>query len=68
MTLRFALLGAGRIGLVHAKAVTENSQAELVAVADAFEESARSLIATYGGEFRTIDAIAAADDIDAVLI
>ncbi|PHQ98921.1 MAG: inositol 2-dehydrogenase [Marinosulfonomonas sp.] len=68
MTLRFALLGAGRIGLVHAKAVTENPQAKLVAVADAFEETAKSLIATYGGEFRTIDAIAAADDIDAVLI
>ncbi len=68
MTLRFALLGAGRIGLVHAKAVTENPQAELVAVADAFEETAHSLIATYGGEFRTIDAIAASDDIDAVLI
>ena len=68
MTLRFALLGAGRIGLVHAKAVTENSQAKLVAVADAFEETAKALIATYGGEFRTIDAIAASDDIDAVLI
>lgn len=68
MTLRFALLGAGRIGLVHARAVTENAQARLIAVADAFEENAQSLIATYGGELRSIDAIAASDDIDAVLI
>ncbi len=68
MTLRFALLGAGRIGLVHAKAVTENPQAKLVAVADAFENTANSLIATYGGELRSIDAIATSEDIDAVLI
>lgn len=68
MKLRFALLGAGRIGLVHAKAVTENSGARLVAVADAYEASAKSLIATYGGALRSIDEIAASDDIDAVLI
>ena len=36
MTVRFGLLGAGRIGKVHAKAVTSNPQAKLVAVADAF--------------------------------
>ena len=68
MTIRFAILGAGRIGLVHAQAITSNSQAKLVAVADAFEEAANRLIATYGGELRNIDAIAAANDIDAVLI
>ena len=68
MTLRFALLGAGRIGLVHAKAVTNNPDASLVAVADAFPEAANALIATYGGELRSIDEIAAATDIDAVLI
>ncbi len=68
MTLRFALLGAGRIGQVHARAVTRNRQAELVAVSDVVEASAKSLIATHGGELRSIDAIAAASDIDAVLI
>ena len=31
MTLRFALLGAGRIGKVHARAVGSNPQAKLVA-------------------------------------
>ncbi|MBL4768900.1 MAG: inositol 2-dehydrogenase [Rhodobacteraceae bacterium] len=68
MTLRFALLGAGRIGHVHAKAVTNNPDARLVAVADAFPEAANTLIATYGGELRGIDDIVAASDIDAVLI
>ncbi len=68
MTLRFALLGAGRIGHVHAKAVTSNPDAELVAVADAFPEAAQKLIDTYGGEIRSIDDIARANDIDAVLI
>ena len=38
MTVRFALLGAGRIGKVHARAVGSNPQAKLVAVADAFEK------------------------------
>jgi len=68
MTLRFALLGAGRIGLVHAKAVTSNPQAKLVAVADTFEKTARALMVDFGGELRSIDNIAASDDIDAVLI
>ena len=31
MTIRFALLGAGRIGKVHAKAITANPGARLVA-------------------------------------
>ena len=35
MTIRFGLLGAGRIGKVHAKAVTGNPAARLVAVSDA---------------------------------
>ena len=37
MTVRFGLLGAGRIGKVHAKAISSNPKAQLVAVADAFE-------------------------------
>jgi len=68
MTLNFAILGAGRIGQVHAQAIASNRLARLVAVADAFAEAANNLIANYGGELRTIEAIAAADDIDAVLI
>lgn len=68
MTVRFALLGAGRIGKVHAKAVTANPGARLVAVADAMTEAATVLAAQYGAEVRSIDAIEAASDIDAVII
>ncbi|PZQ47130.1 MAG: inositol 2-dehydrogenase [Rhodovulum sulfidophilum] len=68
MTVRFAVLGAGRIGKVHAKAVSGNPEAELVAVADAMAPAADALATEYGIEVRTIDAIAAASDIDAVVI
>lgn len=68
MTIRFALLGAGRIGQVHAQAITSNPHAQLVAVADFFEEAANNLIENFGGENRSIDQIAASDDVDAVLI
>ncbi len=68
MPIRFALLGAGRIGKVHAKAVTANPAAKLVAVADAMAKAAQDLAAQYGCEVRTIDQIAAASDIDAVVI
>jgi hypothetical protein len=40
MTIRFGLLGAGRIGKVHAKAVTGNPAARLVAVSDAMAPAA----------------------------
>ena len=45
MTVRFGLLGAGRIGKVHARAVGANPNARLVAVADAFEKAAREISA-----------------------
>jgi myo-inositol 2-dehydrogenase / D-chiro-inositol 1-dehydrogenase len=68
MALRFGLLGAGRIGKVHARAIGGNPDARLVAVADAVEDAASTLAAAYGAEVRGIDAIEAADDIDAVVI
>jgi len=68
MTVRFGLLGAGRIGKVHAKAVASNPDAKLVAVADAFDKAAQDLAAAYGAEVRTIDDILKAKDIDAVVI
>jgi myo-inositol 2-dehydrogenase/D-chiro-inositol 1-dehydrogenase len=68
MTIRFGLLGAGRIGKVHAKAVTGNPAAKLVAVSDAMAPAAQAIADQYGCEVRTIDAIASAKDIDAVVI
>ena len=68
MTIRFGLLGAGRIGKVHAKAVSGDAEATLVAVADAFPAAAQAIADQYGCTVRTIDEIAMATDIDAVVI
>jgi myo-inositol 2-dehydrogenase/D-chiro-inositol 1-dehydrogenase len=68
MTLRFGLLGAGRIGKVHARAVAGNPDAELVAVADAMPAAAEAIAKQHGCEVRSIDRILAAGDIDAVVI
>ena len=68
MTIRFGLLGAGRIGKVHAKAVSADAGAQLVAVADAMAPAAKALADQYGCEVRSIDAILAAKDIDAVVV
>lgn len=68
MAVRFGLLGAGRIGKVHAKAVTGDANAKLVAVADAMPAAAQAIADQYGCDVRTIEAIEAAKDIDAVVI
>jgi len=68
MVMRIAILGAGRIGQVHARAVAGNRDAQLVALADALPEAATTLAATYGARVADIDAIAADPGIDAVII
>ncbi|WP_342076959.1 inositol 2-dehydrogenase [Yoonia sp. SS1-5] len=68
MTVRFGVLGAGRIGQVHARAIASVDGASLQAVADPMAQAAKAVQDAYGGDIRTIDAIAAADDIDAVVI
>ena len=68
MTLQFGLLGAGRIGKVHATAIGASFGANLKAVADAVPAAAQALAEAYGSEVRTLDAIIEARDIDAVVI
>ena len=68
MTLRFGLLGAGRIGKVHAAAVAASSGAKLVAVADALPDAAEAIARNHAAEVRDVDAIMNAKDVDAVLI
>lgn len=68
MAVRFGLLGAGRIGKVHARAVAANPDARLAAVADASEQAASAISAAYGAEIRSVEAIEAARDIDAVIV
>ena len=68
MALRVGLLGAGRIGKVHARALTRIPAAELVAIADVVDAAASDLATETGAQVRSIDAIVDASDIDAVLI
>ncbi len=68
MTIRVALLGAGRIGQVHAAAIAASKGAELAAVADVYAEAAQRLADQYGCATGDVDALIAASDIDAVLI
>ena len=67
--LRVALLGAGRIGQVHARSIVESGEAELVWVADPVEEAARTLAGKYGAKASPEPGDAIADpSVDAVLI
>ncbi len=66
--LKVALLGAGRIGQVHAKSMTATSASRLVAVADVNAEAAQALAAQIGAEARSVEDILADASIDAVLI
>ena len=68
MPTRFAILGAGRIGQVHARTIGNNDNAVLAAIFDPVETVAKSVADRYGAEIRNVDAIAAANDIDAVVI
>lgn len=66
--LNIAILGCGRIGQVHARAIRYMENARLVAVADAFEAPAKALAEAHGAEVRDVDAIMASEDVDAVVI
>ena len=68
MTVNVAILGAGRIGQVHAHALNGNDQACLNAVFDPKRDAAASMARKYGAKFRELNDIATADDIDAVII
>jgi len=68
MTVRLALIGAGRIAKVHAGAILSLEDAELAAVADAMPGAAEALAARCGCRVMGIDEIAADTEIDAVLI
>ncbi|MGH1414424.1 MAG: inositol 2-dehydrogenase [Pelagimonas sp.] len=66
--MRVGLLGAGRIGNVHAQAITTHPESELAAVSDAFEQNAQALASGYGCDVLSSDQIFADPSIDAVLI
>ena len=67
--LRIAIIGAGRIGYVHAGSVNDTPHLELVYVVDPFEESARKVTADFGGKIASDPvAVINSGEIDAVII
>ncbi|CAN2217179.1 MviM Predicted dehydrogenases and related proteins [Candidatus Nanopelagicaceae bacterium] len=67
--LRIAIIGAGRIGYVHAGSVNDNPNLELVYVVDPFEESAKKVTADFGGKIASDPvAVINSGEIDAVII
>ena len=66
--IRFGLIGAGRIGKVHAKTIASNPKAKLAYIADAMPQAAADLAALYGAKVASVDDIMKAKDVDAVLI
>ena len=66
--LRVGLLGAGRIGQVHAATISGHEASQLVAISDVHTSAAAELAAKYHAQVMNSDEIMADDTIDAVLI
>ena len=66
--LKVGLLGAGRIGQVHAEVIAAHEGSRLGAISDVYEPAAEELAAKYHAQVMSSDAIIADDAIDAVLI
>lgn len=66
--IRFGVLGAGRIGKVHARSIQGSGRATVAYVADAIPQSAEDLAKTTGAAVKSVDEIIAAKDVDAILI
>ena len=66
--ISFGVIGAGRIGKVHAKTIAANPKAKLAYVADAIPKAAADLAQCYGAKVASVEEIMKANDVDAVLI
>jgi myo-inositol 2-dehydrogenase / D-chiro-inositol 1-dehydrogenase len=65
--IRFGVLGAGRIGKVHARSLHESGRASVAFVADAMADAATSLANSVGASTASVDDVIASD-VDAILI
>ena len=65
---KVALLGAGRIGQVHATHITAHPDTELYSVSDVVEASARKLAEQYGAKVLSVQQAIESPDVDVVLV
>jgi len=68
LTLRVALFGAGRIGHVHARSISENTRSKLVAITDLVPDAAQALATEYDATPMSANDILVDNSIDAILI
>ena len=66
--LRVGLLGAGRIGQLHASTIAGHKNSQLVAVSDIHQPAAEAVAQQFAATAASSEEIIAAPDIDAVLI
>ncbi len=66
--LRFGVLGAGRIGKVHARTIAASGKAKVAYLADAMPKAAADLAAEVGAKVASVEDIIKAKDVDAILI
>ena len=66
--IRFGILGAGRIGKVHAATIAASKGAKVAFVADAMAKAAADLAASVGAKTAGVEEIIASKDVDAILI
>lgn len=66
--MKIALIGAGRIGKVHAEAIAAQPEITLAAVTDFHRPAAEELAERYGSRVMDAEEVFASPDIDAVLI
>lgn len=66
--IRFGLIGAGRIGQVHAMAVQGVPGARITEVVDVFPEAAKKVADKFGAKVVTLDEIFASPNVDAYII
>ena len=66
--IRFGVLGAGRIGKVHARTIAASSRATVAYLADAMPKAAADLAAEVGAKVASVEGIIKAKDVDAILI
>ncbi|GGA63069.1 inositol 2-dehydrogenase [Pelagibacterium lentulum] len=66
--LRFGILGAGRIGNVHARAIAASGRANVGYIADAMPEAAQGLADAVGAKTASVQEVVTASDVDAILI
>ena len=66
--IRFTLIGAGRIGRIHAENIARHPQAKLAWVADVDPSAAQALADRWSASTISLEAAVTARDVDAVLI